>query len=399
MSAWIAYCAEFDRELVARLVASLGGEAPAFVGTADELRRVLRDSMPGTMGVVVGQVSGGVLDVNLAAAVVSDGFAREVVLALRDVPGSVLARASQAGIHKVVDLVEFEAWPTMRLDPLRPSKSAPLVCFCSGRGGEGKTSLVAVAAASASLWGMNVCAIDLDLCCGNLFSCFGLAHGTDLARLAALPEDASDALELMQSSMQQVVSGLSIAGPCARPEEAELAMPCVPALIACAKENFDLVLVDSSTTFTDAVAAAVQASDRIVLVSDGRPGSLSALARMRGLAMRLGVASTQVVQLFNRADPRSKGSAPSTYDDSGFEAVQTLQVFEGELEVGDYLGAGQAFELAESGSPFSESCATALARVLQELGRLPEREAAERAAAASGRRRRRSLFRRKAEVR
>ena len=51
---------------------------------------------------------------------------------------------------------------------------APVVAFVSGRGGVGKTSLVAMMATVAGSWGMRVALCDLDLSCGNLYSCFGV---------------------------------------------------------------------------------------------------------------------------------------------------------------------------------------------------------------------------------
>ena len=145
------------------------------------------------------------LTCDLAAAVARDANARTVMLMGRGVSGSVRSRAVRAGIDAVIDLDEVGDLPAggaandggrlarppalaappveVPLDADIPG--APIVTFCSGRGGVGKTALVATAAAMAARWGMSVCALDLDLSCGDLFSCFGLPGGSDLARLAS----------------------------------------------------------------------------------------------------------------------------------------------------------------------------------------------------------------------
>ena len=82
MSEWVAVCDERDYELMGRVARSLDASAEMeLVGTPDALRRTVFEAVPGELGVIVGQVDGGVSDVNLAAAIAHDGNARRVVLA------------------------------------------------------------------------------------------------------------------------------------------------------------------------------------------------------------------------------------------------------------------------------------------------------------------------------
>ncbi len=409
-SRWLGLAAEEDRADVARAAASLGAASVEFFHDADALRHAVLEAMPEECAVIVGPVEDGVSDVNLAAAIACDGRALSVALARRGVSGSLRSRAARAGIDDVVDFGELQAeslWErgATRDDGGRPggastvpsagrggghdsavgapasSERAPVVTFCSGRGGSGKTALVAMAAATAASWDMRVVALDLDLSCGNLYSCFGLPHGIDLGQPGAAPA-------LLAKSMSSAAPGVRLLGPCERPEMAELAMPLVGELIDLLAKRADLVLVDTSTTFTDAVAQAVQMSDRLVLVSDGRPGAASALARVGGLAVRLGVARTRIARLDNRANPRSKMDLSLARAEMGLEAARVFRVFEGGEEVSDFLAAGQVTELVDSGSPFAESVSTSLAQILAELGRLPDCEEAQRAARESTGRRR-----------
>lgn len=421
MGAWAAFCDEGRKEEVRAVVRALdeGGDV-VFASSADALRSFVLGSVPGDVGVVVGPSSVGVADVNLAAAIARDDSARTVVLLGEGVTGSLRSRAARAGVDRVVDVAELRggrgeegtgAGRSSRPEAPLPSpategdavgsghegerREAPVLTFCSGRGGVGKTSVVALAAAHAASWGMSVCALDLDLSCGNLYAAFGLAGGSDLARM---DEVATSGAWGVEGLCLLAAPGVHVAGPCDRPEAAELAMDHAGTLIRSARKAFDLVLVDTSTTFTDAVAQAAQLSDRLVIVSDGRPGALSSLARAGGLAVRLGVARTRIARLENRASQRGRPSPSFARAELGLEAARVYRCFEGGEEARECLAEGGAVSLAESGLPFPSSVAAMLAQMLAELGRLPNCREAERALGAERRRQRVRLFRREREA-
>lgn len=444
MSDWLIVCPQERREELARAAKGVDREARAlFVGSADALRRTVAGSAPGEFCVMVGPVGEGVSDVNLAAAIAEDGGARRVVLASDGASGSLRSRASRAGIELVVDLSELaeggaagqtcvgdggpgQAAAASALPPVEPQAPAPaearaavvsalrsyegaekdhgvldfnarrgaVIALCSGRGGVGKTSVAAVACVVAASWGMRACLLDLDLSCGNAHSLFGVTRGPDLARLAGSSEPVAQTVPLL---IHTVAPGVSMVGPCERPEDAELVAPQARELLGALADEFDLVVADTSTTFTDAVAQAAQAADRLVLVSDGRAGSVASLARVSGLAVRLGVARTRIVRLENRSDVRARCEAVAGRAEVGLEVARVLHVFEGGPETGELLAAGQASDVVEIGGPFPDSVAAALAQLLSELGRLPECEAARRAAESGGRRRR-GLFRMRGEA-
>lgn len=390
MSEWIGYARRDAHYDLARAVTSLDpGATLRVTGSADELRESAATAPGGQVGVVVGPVGEGVCDVNLAAAIAHDGNARGVVLARHGVSGSLRSRSACAGIDLVLDLDEIDGLEAPR--PVPPtagvgaaggheagaagpceSRRGKVLTLCSGRGGTGKTSLSATMAAHACAWGMDVVLLDLDLSCGNLYSCFGLASGADLLALA-------DGSASPSATCAEALPGCRLLGPCARPEEAELAMPHVGELLSWAACVADLVVVDTSTTFTDAVAQAAQMADRLLLVGDAR-SSVSPLARASGLAVRLGVARTRIARVENRASTRSRMDFSLGRAEVGLEAARGFRVFDAGDEVAAYLDAGLAADLAAAGGPFSESVAVVLAQVLGELGCLPDCEGARRAA-------------------
>ena len=409
MSEWVAVCDERDYELMGRVARSLDASAEMeLVGTPDALRRTVFEAVPGELGVIVGQVDGGVSDVNLAAAIAHDGNARRVVLARHGVSGSLRSRAARAGIDDVVDLDEGDGGPgdgtsagdggrsaqssdcppgpSARLSPGRGG--AAVLTFCSGRGGVGKTSIVAAFDAQAQRWGMRTRMLDLDLSCGNAYAGFGLPGGGDLAALDA--DEVSP--EVLSRLAVSAAPGVSLLGPCGRPELAELVAPRVGGVLSWARGGHDLVVVDTSTTFTDAVAQAVQLADRLVLVTDGRAGSIGSLARMSGLAVRLGVARARIARLENRSDPRGRGSVAPARSEVGLEAARAYRVVDGGDEVDELLSAGRVGELCEPGYPFSDSLSATLAQLLAELGRLPDCAEARRAYESPRQPRRWALF-------
>ena len=100
-------------------------------------------------------------------------------------------------------------------------------------------------------------------------------------------------------------------------------------------------------------------------------------------------------QRLTTADLKRAGALPRDVMESAQAIVDSVR--EGGDEVADYLGYGDAAGLLEVGSPFAESVAACLAQLLQELGVLPEAEAAQHAAEGLAPRRR-GLFGRRREA-
>lgn len=469
---WYVFASE---EWLPGIVEALGRAHPeartSGVGSAAELRTVMRAQAPRHASALVGPVTDGVAPINLAAAIVADGHADETVLACASPSGSLRSRAARAGITRVVDLdhllevvragdmsrarkaetgaegssgpcvpvraaadegarpapgptgdgaggLEEPAYdlvpapaapveehvPPTAADALlalpsvpvgRGPDSAPVLVFASGRGGVGKSLLASMAAARATSWGMRVVALDLDLSSGDLAHHLGVARPSDLSLLArsSVP-DASRVHSLATRSGD----GPSVLGPCERPEMAERVAPIVSGLIAVLANEFDLVVVDTSTTWTDAVAQAAQACDRLLLVSDDTRPSPASLARVASLAVRLGVARTRIMRVTNRCDPRSRPDVLLHRADVGLETAREFRVLEGGDEAGEFVLAGHVADLATLQGDLPDSVATLLAKVLEEVGRLPDVGDARSSLVASVPRRGRSLFARMREA-
>ena len=431
---WYVCSAQEGEGVVTRWLAATNAQAVVVrEGNPWRLRALVREETGRPPSVVVGAWRGGLDPVNVAAALVQDACAGQVVLACRRASGSLRSRAARAGITRVLTLQEMAAEAnekaskaskaaTTRRSPTRaqrpqkgslddldepegiavaaasasgsagsggasgpgdtagldavPGTGAPLLCVASGRGGVGKTALAATMACAAASWGMRVALVDLDLGSGNLASCLGLKAGADLAALSGLDElSEQDVLQLGVS----VGERLTLWGPCERPEMAETLSWRVARLLTVLRETHDLVIVDTSTTFTDAVAQAIQACDRLLLVADDRTRAVASLSRAAALAVRLGVARTRIVRVMNHCLPRSRDDAGLYRAAVGLETARTCRIAEGEEEVAELLELGRARELSQQGGGFATTAASCIASVLSELGSLPESPAAAKA--------------------
>lgn len=403
----LCYSAPAKQEIVADAARMLHPQADcSFARSAGELRSLLIQEGEQPCAAIVGYCGSGVSDINLCAAIAADGCASEVVLVVDNASRSLASRAKSAGISRVLERSSVQPHPVRenlqhnrsqakraQVEMRSPESArdglderAPIVVFCSGRGGVGKTSIAATTALIAASWDLRVALVDLDLANGNLYSCFGHKRGADLASIAQeVPPSMTD-LAL------SVSPGVALWGPCCLPELAEETAPFTGALLDHARTHSDLVVVDTSSTTTDAVAEALQRADRSIIVYDGRRSSLASLSRMGGLSVRLGVARTRIMRLENHADPYAKPDYSYARAEKGLEVARPLRVFEGGSEISQLMDEGRAEEVAGYACDFTRSVSACLAQVLVELGRLPDCDEARRSAEEPSVKRRFRLF-------
>lgn len=255
-------------------------------------------------------------------------------------------------------------------------EGVPVLCLVSGRGGVGKSTVAALMAHMASSWGMRVALLDLDLAFGNLFALCGLDAPADLTPVAQ-PGQAT--AERILACGRAASGNVTLWGPCALPEYAETVQPRAERLISQLTQGHDLVIVDTSSSWGDACASAAQAADRLVIVSDERPGAIASLARCAALAVRLGIARTRIVRLMNGCDPKRRDESFVARAAVGLETAREIRVADGGGEAVELLSRGHAAQLAASPCEMSSNLACGLAQLLKELGRLPENEAARQA--------------------
>lgn len=430
---WFVHCGVEQRPAMEACVRHLDPQGRAvFVDEAQGLRSLVRTVPAGSCCVAVGD--GAELDpANLAAAVAADGHAAEVVVATERPDASMRARALRGGATRVVYLQAAGSQagltderprvaagapeapeperPHGEGDPVLPAPGAggaslslvpatarvpkddepqghrvvepvssndvpgqrlrdgegPCLVLASARGGVGKSSIAAMMALEAASWGMDVALVDLDLAFGDIYDFFGLDGPADLTPLSHGWDPVA-----LDAAGKVAAPHVTLYGPCLRPEFAETVTPHVGEVLAHLKRRHGLVVVDGSTTWSDSLAQAAQCCDRLLLVSDERAGAVGSLAKAASLAGRLGVAQARLVRLMNRCDPKGRDEGFLVRAAEWFEGARTHRVLEGGFDVSELLATGHAAELVELDEEFSRSCRAALAKVLADLGRLPD---------------------------
>lgn len=246
--------------------------------------------------------------------------------------------------------------------------AAPLVTLISGRGGCGKTTLAGAMALRASARGLRCALIDLDLMFGNLYALLGVEEPRDAAPLAAAVSlGALTEGELVRASMR-VGPGLTLWGPVQAPEQAELMGPVVDELIPLLRREADLIIVDTSVTWTDAVAAAVAACDRCLVVGDDRVGATAAAERAIDLAARIGVSRTKMVSVFNRCSSREGAEDAAARFEFTTALGMKARIDEGGSDLPGLAAVGRLDRVLAQPGAFQASACAFTDTLLGELG-------------------------------
>lgn len=271
---------------------------------------------------------------------------------------------------------------------------APILTFVSGRGGIGKTTLAAASACLLEERGYRCALLDLDLSCGNLARAFGVKHPFDLARL----HDSDHVEEMCARGKTSITDRIDIWGPCKTPEMAEVVYEYIPALIEYATHNYDVVIADCSTTFTDAVAQIVQVSTRLFIVHDDMPDAIVSLGKTSALAVRLGVARTRICRIENFANPHAKLDLDFARTEIGLEGACAYRICDGGASVAELISTGHVHELCESNNTYIRNLQSMITSVLHGLGFDTPQETYKQASPRKPRRLHLALFSRDKEI-
>ena len=277
-------------------------------------------------------------------------------------------RAAAAGETGTLPPVPAPHTPAPSADAVAPSHRAPVVCAVSGSGGCGKSTIVAAMAHAASLLGLRAAVLDLDLMFGNLYDLLGADTPHDMATL--IEASAAGALaepDIVAASMR-VAPGVTLWGPVAAPEQAELMARPVELLLDVLRRESDVVFVDTSVFWGDAVAAAVSASDRCLVVGDAAVSSSTSAARVIELASRVGVPRTRMSAVFNRFGARGADEDVAMRFEIACALSSKIRIADGGQDLAALMAFGRADEAVGQTSAFATSVREAAREMLVELG-------------------------------
>ncbi len=258
--------------------------------------------------------------------------------------------------------------PALSADASIPSRRAPVVCAVSGSGGCGKSTIVATMAHTSSLLGLRAAVLDLDLMFGNLYDLLGVDAPRDMAALIE-PSAAGMLTEpdIVAASMR-VAPGVTLWGPVAAPEQAELMARPVELLLDVLRRESDVVFIDTSVFWGDAVAAAVAASDRCLVVGDAAVSSAASASRVIELAGRVGVPRTRMSAVFNRFGARGADEDVAMRFEIACALSSKIRIADGGQDLAALMAFGRADEAVGQTSAFATSVREATREMLVELG-------------------------------
>lgn len=245
---------------------------------------------------------------------------------------------------------------------------APVICAVSGSGGCGKSTIVATMAHAASLLGLRAAVLDLDLMFGNLYDLLGADAPHDMATLIEPSVTGALAEQDVVAASMRVAPGVTLWGPVAAPERAELMARPVELLLDILRRESDVVLIDTSVFWGDAVAAAVAACDRCLVVGDAAVSPATSAARVIELASRVGVPRTRMSAVFNRFGARGADEDVAMRFEIACALSSKIRIADGGQDLAALMAFGRADEAVGQTSAFATSVREATREMLVELG-------------------------------
>ena len=283
-------------------------------------------------------------------------------------------RAEGLEIVEAEDLDEPEPEPPLAARAVKQhvetskGKRAPVVCVASGRGGSGKTTIATAMACFAARSGLRTALLDLDLMFGNAYTMLGVEEPRDIGSILepSVPGELSEA-DIVRASMR-VAPGLTLWGPLGVPERAELLGKPLELLLGVLRAEADVVIVDTSTTWTDAVAAMVSSCDRCLVVGDGAVGSAESMQRLIAMIGRFGIPRTRMTCVVNRVGQRGCPGDTALRIEMKVALSSKARVADGGSNLSALAEIGRMDEATRAQTPFGQSIRRLTSQLLRELG-------------------------------
>lgn len=238
-----------------------------------------------------------------------------------------------------------EPMPSVPGRPAGVSRSGFVVSVISGNGGVGKSTISVCLATLLQERGIRTALLDLDLQFGDVGFLLGTNEAFAVDELVAQPErvlrmEPKDGLPAVIEAPEKL-------------EQSETVATSITEVIDLLRGNFDAVVVNTGSFWSDSHIQVIEASDKVLFVLDQRPSSVRACSRALDLCARCGVAVQPFRFVLNLC---SKHALLSALDVScALHGVQVSELKDGGREVGELLGAGLPAELMSSKNPFIES--------------------------------------------
>jgi pilus assembly protein CpaE len=284
--------------------------------------------------------------------------------------------------------------PTRVATPAAGSPSAAarklgrVTCVASGRGGVGKTVLAAnLAVALGVAHPDRVVLVDLSLQFGDVAATLNLTAEHSITDLVAPGPDVD--ADFLRQVLQTGPGGIRVLLAPTTPDQAEyITAPLLRNVLSTLRTMADHVVVDTPTFLTDVTLSALDAADRVVLVTDLTVPGVKNARLLRGVFDVLKIEPERVLAVGNHRE--AHGELDRSGAESFLGARLALEIpFEPEV-VATSVAEGAPFVL---GAPSSQSAAAmrALAQVVDPTSQTSS-EASRRAESAGKKRKSRRML-------
>lgn len=220
-----------------------------------------------------------------------------------------------------------------------------LLPVVSGSGGVGKSAVCTMMALSACARGFRTLLFDCDLQFGDVAAMVGGEEIPGVDKALAQPG--------LKEQLCQSPSNFTVL-PCPdRAETGEVIASAIPALIDELEGCFDVIIVNTGSSWTELHASLLERSALTLFLVDQRSSSLRACRHALELCERCGIPSVP----FRFALNRCVKNAPFTALDVSalLQGASVFELREGGYEVEECLAGGAAMELYESRNEFARS--------------------------------------------
>ena len=227
-----------------------------------------------------------------------------------------------------------------------------------GGGGTGKSTVATLCACCMQASGRKTVIVDADLQMGDVAYLLGCESPLCIDDLIEAP--------LRIESLKGEGRLPAIVAIPKRMERSELAAEQMAVVVDALRHRFDMVVVNTGSTWGDMHVQLIEASTNVLFVVDQRPSSIRACRHALDLCSRCGIASKPFLYAVNRC---SRKALFSSIDVScALQGVHVHELQDGGKAVEELLGSGQPLDLLDMGNPLVKSIGCLLDAVLpQEL--------------------------------
>jgi pilus assembly protein CpaE len=179
-----------------------------------------------------------------------------------------------------------------------------IIVVYSPKGGVGTTTVATNVAGAFKTPEAKVIIVDLNLLFGDVAVFLNSQSKNSVVDLATR-SDELDPDVLKSVILSHAASGLSVLISPVKPESAETVTgEQISTLLKYLSQTFDYVVVDTSSYMTDAVQAALDVADAIVLVTSQEIASIKSCGQFLRLADASGISRKRILFVMNRFDRR-----------------------------------------------------------------------------------------------